>query len=115
MLISVLCLLLGWLGAVAYGHCKVRYLISKVEGAKSPAEEIEAFRLVNEWTDNSPPMLIGDYGYSVRLFDEEGEPVTIRDVGDYEEVRYVEIEWPSGQRVRRRLIKRGNLGQLMGE
>ena len=96
---------LSLLAVSVHEPLKVRYLAHRVAGADTPEEEIEAFRLVNQWSS----------GYFVHLFDRNGERLFYKDLTDFSKVAIVEIEWRGLRRVRKRLTREGNLGQLLRE
>jgi hypothetical protein len=83
-------------------------MIQRVEAAKGPEEEREAFAAVQQYTP-------GWDGYSVRLYSEEGAEVKINANPDYEKVHWVEISWEGGYSVKKRLSEAGNVGILLYE
>jgi hypothetical protein len=79
----------------------------KVRRASTPAEELEAFHFVNQWSGR----------YAVCFRDQHGAKMGPAGTPefDYDRIAYVTVEWPSGYRVERRLLDVENLITLMGE
>lgn len=91
---------------ILYPHAKVAYLAYRVEAAETAQEEWVAFVLLNKW---SP------HGTTVTLLDANGDDLGPEGTFDYADVHAVEVKWPCGRAVRRRLLDNINLVPLLGE
>ena len=103
ILSTIVVLLLA--GVLSYKPLKYRMLASELRNASTVEEEREAFDKINKWTS----------GYQV-IFEnsEEKEIYPLKD-GNYEDVQIIRILFENGERVKRKLIEKGNVGNLLGE
>ena len=80
-------------------------LASELRNASTVGEEREAFNKINKWTS----------GYQVSFENSEGKEIYPHKDGNYEDIQIIHILFENGKRVRRKLIKKGNIGSLLGE
>jgi hypothetical protein len=95
---------------------RMRYFAHRLATAETAEEEYEAFVRVNRsggWTWFL--LYPWDPSYEVRMFDADNEFLRFDDASSFQRVEYVEVIWPGGYSVRRRLLKKENLRQLLYE
>ena len=112
--IYILCFffLLVILFAVSYDTVITRYSIYKLETANNAEKELDAMSFIGSF---SGPGILGSR-YSVAVFDENNNQIQPwHGQGEYDEIQYIEIDWENGQSIRKRLIKKGNIGSLLYE
>jgi hypothetical protein len=88
---------------------KLAECIAATNNARTPEEEKEAFLLVNH----------SSLGYAIVLLDEKGNRIpwkwTSHWEADFHAVRFVDIVWDTGGRLRRRVLDPENIHQLCCE
>jgi len=86
------------------------YVRNRIQKANTPAEEIEAFRLMNDWGHKLTP------SYSVQAEDAQGQVVEPHKTGRYDLVAFVTITWWGNDlSVRRRISAPSSLSYIYGE
>lgn len=108
--IAAMCLV-PIIAALCFLHKDIgtRYLKSRIESAKLPADELSAYRLANEWSYR------WSHGYAVDVADSEHEDFRPWVTGDYDRVAYVRIVWSNGTVVEKPLLNRESLTYIFGE
>lgn len=95
---------------------RMRYFAHRVATAETAEEEYEAFVRLNRsggWT--WVVLYPWDPTYQVRMFDADNESLRFDEASSFQRVDYVEVIWPGGYSVKRRLVKKENLRQLLYE
>ena len=80
-----------------------KYLSYRVSHAETAEEEDRAFALVNKW---------GEHGWAVIYFDQDGNEMRVNE-SNHHKVYSIEIQFPGGTTVRKKLCNPGNLAHFL--
>lgn len=97
--------------ASVYRLVEIKRMVAAVAAARTAQEEAAALRSVKEAGRGLSALLFG--GYQVRLFDQGERPLDRAQLENFQAVRFAEIEWRNGTKVRRRLIVPANAAKLL--